>query len=81
MKAVGVRELGAWLRQEASKEEAVAAMQQATRHYVKRQFTWFRRRLPETGQIRKLVLNAQFSESLLPEIFSFIRGFLLTESD
>jgi tRNA dimethylallyltransferase len=80
MKAVGVRELGAYLAGEISRENAVAAMQQATRNYAKRQYTWFRRRLPEAGSLKKLVINEQFSESLYPEIFSFIRQFLLTES-
>lgn len=79
MKAVGVRELGASLSGKIALDDALAAMQQATRNYAKRQYTWFRRRLPETDSLRKLVVNEQFSESLLPRIFSFIRQFLLTE--
>lgn len=78
MKAVGVKQLASFLAGTSSREEAIAAAQQATRRYVKRQFTWFRNRLPENDRFRKLVLEAQFSESLLPEIFSFIRQFLLT---
>lgn len=42
-KAIGVRELRAHLAGEMSLEEAIAAMQQSTRHYAKRQGTWFRR--------------------------------------
>ena len=42
MKAVGVRELSAYLKGESSLETAVAATQQATRNYAKRQMTWFR---------------------------------------
>jgi tRNA dimethylallyltransferase len=80
MKAVGVRELGALLGGQMSRESAIAAMQQATRNYAKRQYTWFRRRLSETSSLQRMVINEQFSESLLPEIFSFIRQFLLTES-
>jgi len=80
MKAVGVREIGTWLAGAASCAEAIAAMQQATRNYAKRQYTWFRQRLPESDSLRKRVVNEQFSERLLPEIFSFIRQFLLTES-
>jgi len=80
MKAVGMRELGAYLAGEISRQSAVAAMQQATRNYAKRQYTWFRRRLPETSSLRRLAINEQFSESLSSEIFSFIRQFLLTES-
>lgn len=42
-KAIGVRELRAHLRGELTLEEAIAAIQQATRRYAKRQMTWFRR--------------------------------------
>ena len=42
MKAVGVREFSAYLSGELSMTGAVAATQQATRNYVKRQLTWFR---------------------------------------
>lgn len=42
MKAVGVREIAAWITGEASRETAVTALQQATRNYAKRQLTWFR---------------------------------------
>ena len=43
MQAIGYKEAVAHLRGEASKAEAVAAIQLATRHYAKRQRTWFRR--------------------------------------
>jgi tRNA dimethylallyltransferase len=78
MKAVGVRELKAWLEGTANRDEAVAAMQQATRQYVKRQYTWFRRRLREGEKLRRMTIIEQFSVSLLPQIFSFIRHLLLT---
>jgi tRNA dimethylallyltransferase len=81
MKAVGVREFAALLDGRSSYAEAIAAMQQATRQYAKRQYTWFRRRIPDGERVQKLVIDQQFSESLLPGIFSFIRQFLLTESD
>ena len=42
MKAVGVREITAWLSGELDREDAIAAMKQATRNYAKRQLTWFR---------------------------------------
>ncbi|MGH7034936.1 MAG: tRNA (adenosine(37)-N6)-dimethylallyltransferase MiaA [Stellaceae bacterium] len=80
MKAVGVRELVAFLEGQVSHAQAVAAMQQATRNYAKRQYAWFRRRLPESNSLQKMVAETQFSESLLPEFFAFIRAFLLTHS-
>lgn len=42
MKAVGVRELSAHLSDSVSLDDAIAATQQATRNYAKRQLTWFR---------------------------------------
>ena len=42
MKAVGVREIAAWLAGKATRAEAVHTLQQATRNYAKRQLTWFR---------------------------------------
>jgi tRNA dimethylallyltransferase len=78
MKAVGLRELGAALDGRSSRDEAIAAMQQATRQYAKRQYTWFRNRLQNSEILRRLTIKEQFSVSLLPEIFSFIRSSLLT---
>ena len=45
MKALGVREIAACLRGEASLAEACAAGHKSTRNYVKRQETWFRHQL------------------------------------
>jgi tRNA dimethylallyltransferase len=42
MKAVGLRELAAHLAGETTLPHALAAAQQATRNYAKRQMTWFR---------------------------------------
>lgn len=80
MKAVGVPELARHLAGELSLDGAIAAAQQATRRYAKRQVTWFRHQMPPPEEVPTLRLDAQFSESLLPEIFSFIRHFLLTRS-
>jgi len=73
MKAVGVPELAGLLAGSLTLEQATAAAQQATRRYAKRQFTWFRHRMPEARRF-----DAQFSESIEPEIFAIIRRFLLT---
>lgn len=45
MKAAGVREFGAYLDGEISLAAAIDKTRQATRHYAKRQRTWFSRRL------------------------------------
>jgi tRNA dimethylallyltransferase len=73
MRALGVRELADWLRGGSDRVGAIAAAQQATRNYAKRQLTWFRHQLPDGQGVRKLSLNEQYSERLLPKIFSFIR--------
>ncbi|MFN4089914.1 MAG: tRNA (adenosine(37)-N6)-dimethylallyltransferase MiaA [Alphaproteobacteria bacterium] len=68
MKAVGVPELLAHLAGTATLDEAAARARQATRRYAKRQYTWFRHRMPEAHR-----LDAQYSESLEAEIFTIIR--------
>jgi len=73
LKAVGLREFQLYLEGALPLEAALAAGGQATRNYAKRQFTWFRNQMPHAHP-----LEGQFSESFLPEIFSFIRQFLLT---
>lgn len=46
MRAIGVGELGRFIKEESGLEEAVAAGQQATRRYAKRQYTWFAHQPP-----------------------------------
>jgi tRNA dimethylallyltransferase len=46
MRAIGVRELGGYIRGECSLDDAIAAGQQATRRYAKRQYTWFAHQPP-----------------------------------
>ena len=46
MRAIGVREIAAWLTGSLSRDAMIAAAQQATRNYAKRQFTWFGHQTP-----------------------------------
>jgi tRNA dimethylallyltransferase len=46
MRAIGVRELSNYLLGLSSLDEAIAAGQQATRRYAKRQYTWFAHQPP-----------------------------------
>jgi tRNA dimethylallyltransferase len=46
MRAIGVREIGDYLLGNLSLEQALAAGQQATRRYAKRQYTWFAHQPP-----------------------------------
>jgi tRNA dimethylallyltransferase len=52
MKAHGVPALIAHLKGEITLEEAAAAGRGDTRHYAKRQFTWFRHQLPEFAWVK-----------------------------
>jgi tRNA dimethylallyltransferase len=47
MRAIGVPEIAAFLAGTMEREAMIAAGQQSTRNYAKRQFTWFRRQPPE----------------------------------
>ncbi len=47
MRAIGVREIAAWLDGDVSIDEAIVAGQQSTRRYAKRQYTWFAHQPPE----------------------------------
>jgi tRNA dimethylallyltransferase len=46
MRAIGVREIAAFLSGGLSREDALAAGRTATRQYAKRQYTWFSRQPP-----------------------------------
>ena len=43
MKGIGYKETAAYLMDECTKDEAVEAIQKATRHFAKRQLTWYRK--------------------------------------
>ncbi|MBO0737434.1 MAG: tRNA (adenosine(37)-N6)-dimethylallyltransferase MiaA [Alphaproteobacteria bacterium] len=73
MKAVGLPELISYLRGEVPLDEALTAGQRATRRYAKRQTTWFRHQSEAD-----LILDAQFSETLLHRSRHFVDEFLLT---
>jgi tRNA dimethylallyltransferase len=73
MKAVGLPPLLRHLRGEIDLAEAGRLAKRDTRHYAKRQMTWLRNRA-----IPDRVWEAQFSERLKAEIFSFISRFVLT---
>jgi tRNA dimethylallyltransferase len=73
MRAVGLRELLAYLEGTRSRDDAVAAAQRATRNYAKRQTTWFRHRLRPD-----LIVNEQYSERVRPFLRQFIYCTVLT---
>lgn len=73
MKALGVPELARHVAGVCDLETAVAAAQQATRRYAKRQMTWLRHQI-----VADIAIEEQFSERLLDGICMFIRQNVLT---
>jgi tRNA dimethylallyltransferase len=78
MKAVGLRELFAHLEGRTTLEAAIAAVQQATRRYAKRQVTWFGHQMPEAHRVEGAAWDNEGLEGLWPAFFTRIRSLLLT---
>jgi tRNA dimethylallyltransferase len=74
MRALGVPELLRHIAGECDRAAAVAAAQQATRNYAKRQITWLRHQI-----VSDLMLDTQYSERLTDQTFSFIFENVLTD--
>ncbi len=70
MKAIGVPELAAYLRNECSLEDAIMRAKTATRRYSKRQATWFRHQLGEDWL--RLPIGSQTGSA--DELLKFIRS-------
>jgi tRNA dimethylallyltransferase len=64
LKAVGVRELAAHLRGEAGLAAAIAAAQQETRRYAKRQMTWMRGRMADWPRLDAPDTEGQWGQVL-----------------
>lgn len=79
-RALGFAELTRHLAHKGSLEEAVAAAQQSTRNYAKRQYTWFRNQNRGGNIISPDAASMKFSERHTMEICQKIRNFLLTLS-
>jgi tRNA dimethylallyltransferase len=65
MRAIGVREISAYLLGEASLDDAIAAGSQATRRYAKRQYTWFAHQPPADWPRFKEALDVDRIEEAL----------------
>ena len=66
MKAHGVPALIRHLKGEITLEEAAAIGRADTRHYAKRQFTWFRHQLPEFEWVRPEAAGAWLAHTVIP---------------
>jgi len=70
MKAHGVPALIRHLAGDLSREEAIAIGQIDTRHYAKRQFTWFRHQLPEFEWVNPDQAKAWLEDRVGPNLTS-----------
>ncbi|MDY0884276.1 tRNA (adenosine(37)-N6)-dimethylallyltransferase MiaA [Dongia soli] len=77
-KSLGFRELADVINGRRDGEAAIAAAQQATRNYAKRQTTWFRHQMEFGNFMSPDNIEMKFSESSLQRIFQNIRDFMLT---
>jgi tRNA dimethylallyltransferase len=65
MRAIGVKEIRAYLLGETTLDEAIAAASQATRRYAKRQYTWFAHQPPvEWPRFKEGLDSARLGEAL-----------------
>jgi tRNA dimethylallyltransferase len=67
MKAVGVREFAAHLRGKTSLADALAAAQQETRRYAKRQTTWMRGRMADWPRLTAEAADLQWRQFIALE--------------
>ena len=65
MRAIGVRELSAYLNGQLDREAALDAGRTATRQYAKRQYTWFNRQPPADWPKFREPLEGEVVESAL----------------
>ncbi|MGH6957144.1 MAG: tRNA (adenosine(37)-N6)-dimethylallyltransferase MiaA [Caulobacteraceae bacterium] len=61
MKAVGVREIGAFLEGRIGRGEALERAQRETRRYAKRQLTWLRNQTPDWPRVAETAPEAQWA--------------------
>ena len=67
MKALGVREIGAMLAGEISRDRAMELACRDSRHYAKRQMTWIRNNFNA-----EIMISEKHSESMMQGIFSIL---------
>jgi tRNA dimethylallyltransferase len=69
MRAIGVREIAAFLDGSLSRAEMISTGQIATRQYAKRQYTWFSRQPPPLWPIEHAQLNNQNIDQIARKLY------------
>ncbi len=72
MQGLGYKEILSYLEGEISLEEAVYILKRDTRHFAKRQITWFKRE-PDVKWINKSVFNHN-DEAILEEMMQYLKN-------
>ena len=67
MKALGVAHISAFLKEEIGFDALISSISQDTRHYAKRQFTWF-----NNNFISEITNKEKYSKRIISNIFSII---------
>ena len=67
MKALGIKQIAAYLKTELTLDVMIESIAQDTRHYAKRQFTWFKNNF-----ISEITSNKKYSKRFISEIFALI---------
>ena len=73
MKGIGYKETAGWLAGEMSREEAVELIQKSTRHFAKRQLTWYRRMPYIHWYMADEIPEAELSAKVFADVAGFFR--------
>jgi tRNA dimethylallyltransferase len=77
-KGLGYRQISGYLAGDSSYEEAVRLLKRDTRHFAKRQFTWFRK---EPGIVWVQIQERECTESVVARLISMVQHFLENPTD
>ena len=78
MKGLGYRQISGYLAGDSSYEEAVRLLKRDTRHFAKRQFTWFRK---EPGIIWVQIQERESAETVVARLIAMVERFLENPAD
>jgi tRNA dimethylallyltransferase len=73
MKGLGYRQIAGYLAGEYSYEEAVRLLKRDTRHFAKRQFTWFRK---EPGIVWLEIQEGESTGAIVARVMTMVQRFL-----
>lgn len=78
MKGLGYRQIAGYLAGDSSYEEAVRLLKRDTRHFAKRQFTWFRKE-PEIVWVQ--IQKSESTETVVSRLLAMVQHFLENPAD